>query len=159
MSPSCCSNSSVANITNNVSDELIVKAYGAPLLHSEGGSLNNVWCQRWEEVIQHIGNHYILPGVATGRHYVDVLQDEVQQLAIGNHSSERVLVFSAVILQHDWMACTGGDIHRLIECWLSWWKDGNYDALMQEASRCDRALRSSHGCALEDVILFMFTLA
>ena len=75
-------------MTNNVSDELIVKAYGAPLLHPEGGSRNTVWCQRWEEVIQHTGNHYILPGGATGRHYVDVLQDKVQQLAIGNYSSE-----------------------------------------------------------------------
>ena len=57
VSPSCCSNSSVANMSNNVSDELIVKAYGAPLLHSEGGNHNNVWCQQWEEVIQHTGNH------------------------------------------------------------------------------------------------------
>ena len=32
--------------------------------------------------------NYILLGGATGSHYVDVLQDEVQQLTIGNYSSE-----------------------------------------------------------------------
>ena len=57
---------------------------------------------------------------------------------------------SAVILQRDRMVRTGGDIRRLIERRLSLWKDGNYDALMQEAGRCDRALRSSRGRTLKD---------
>lgn len=82
VSPSCCSNGSVTNMTNNVSDKLNVNA---PLLHSKGGSCNNAWCQWWEEVIHHTGNHYFLPGGATGCHYIDVLQAEVQQLAVGNY--------------------------------------------------------------------------
>ena len=56
------------------------------------------------------------------------------------------------------MVRTGGNIHWLIERWLSLWKDGNYDTLMQEAGRCDRALRSSHGHALKDAdIVRVFT--
>ena len=36
--PPCCSGSgSVSNVTVEPSDELIVKAYGVPLLHSGGG--------------------------------------------------------------------------------------------------------------------------
>ena len=63
---------------------------------------------------------------------------------------ERVLIFSAVILQCDRMVRKGGDVRRLIERRLSQWRDGNFDLLLQEADRCDSGLCSSHGCALKD---------
>jgi len=144
VSPHCSDSDIVNNESFNAADELIVKAYGAPLLHSDGGECNNAWCQRWAKVIHHTGNHYILPGGATGRHYVDVLTEEVKQLAAGNYSSERVLVFSAVILQRDRMVCTGSDVRRLIERRLTLWKEGSFDILLQEADRCNCALRRSH---------------
>ena len=63
-----------------------------------------------------------------------------------------------MILQRDQMVRTGGNIRWLIEHRLSLWKDGNYDALMQEAGRCDRALCSSCGRALKDAdIVRVFT--
>ena len=77
----------------------MVKAHEAPLLHSDGGGHMMFWCQRWKMIICHSDSHYILPGGATGCHCVDELLEEVQH---GNYPSERVLVFSAVILQHDY---------------------------------------------------------
>ena len=114
------------------------------------GSRNTDWCQRWEKVIHHSGNHYILPGGAVGCHYVALLFEEVQHFAVGNYPSERVLVFSAVILQCDRMVRKGGDVCRLIERRLSQWRDGKFDLLLQEAKRCDSGLRSSHGRAVKD---------
>lgn len=51
------------------------------------------------------------------------------------------MVFSSVILQRDHTVWKGTDIHRAIERRLSMWSADDYDTLIQEAMRCDKALR------------------
>ena len=125
-------------------DTFIHKAYGAPLVCSVGGTYNSVWCQRWSIIIQHQGLLYSLPGCNVGRHYVELLNEELKLLCNGVYPAERVLIFSAIVLQHDRSVCKGSDICRLLNRWLSMWKDGSFGVLLQEAERCDKAFRNSY---------------
>ena len=125
-------------------DTLIHKAYGAPLICSVGGPFNSVWCQHWSIIIQHRGLLYSLPGGTVGKHYVELLNEELKLLCNGVYPAERVLVFSAIVLQRDRSVCKGSDIRRLLNRRLSLWRDGSFDVLLQEAECCDKALRNSY---------------
>ena len=118
------------------------KAYGATLIPSKSCS-STPWYQRWKSVVYHSGNHYVLPGGPTGRRFVDLLTEEIQHLAVGNFPSERVLVFSSVMLQRDRMVHKGADIRRLLDWRIGQWRDGHFDLLVQEAVRCDSGLKHS----------------
>ena len=91
-------------------DELMNKAFGATLLRSDGGCRKGLWCSRQVRIIQHSNKQYVLPGGSISRKYVDLLAEEVQQLADGNFPSKRVIVFSSVMLQHDRVIKKGSDI-------------------------------------------------
>jgi len=111
----------------------------------QSGSCSNIpWHQQWKTVVHHSGNHYVLPGGPTGRKLVDLLTEEIQHLTVRNFPSERVLVFSSMILQRDRIVCKGADIHRLLDRHIGQWRDGHFDFLVQEADRCDGGLK--HSC-------------
>jgi len=74
----------------------------------------------------------MLPGGSIGRQYVETLAEEIHHLAVGNHPSDHVLVFSSVILQCDKMVKKGADIRRLLGRRLQSWQQGHYDLLIQE---------------------------
>ena len=57
-----------------------------------------------------------------------LLNQELQHLAQGNNS--KVLVFSAVKLQHNNSVEKVNDIHCLLNHHLDLWNDGNFDALL-----------------------------
>jgi len=127
-----------SEFTNASLDHIMMNAYGATLLCSDGGSRSSQWCQRWSAVIQHQGRHYSLPGGSIGKKYIDLL---LHYLSAGAFPSERVIV---VMLQHDRLVRKGSDIRRLLEGRMAMWKNGQFDALLQEAARCDLSLRNSH---------------
>ena len=139
-------------------DTLMCRAYGCSLSQLSGVDHDFDWRSRWKQVIYHSGNHYILPGGPIGRRYVDLLAEEVTHLAGGHFPPERVLVFSSVILQRDRMVRKGADIHRLLERRIELWRQNNFDLLVQEAERCDKALcRTRHSAVDEDSIIRVFT--
>ena len=47
-------------------DDMMDTAYGDKLLHSDGGPLDSAWYQRWSVIVQHMGQHYSLPGGSIG---------------------------------------------------------------------------------------------
>ena len=120
-------------------DNLMYKLYGTNLINSADG--DSVWCARWGLLVQHSGNHYILPGGSAGRRFVDVLTEEVSHLAVSNYPSERVLAFSSVVLQRDHMVRKGADVHLLLERRISLWREEKFDLLIKEAARCNQALQ------------------
>ena len=61
--------------------------------------------QHWFVIMQHVGQHYSLPGGSIGKKYIDLLCDELQYLSLGTYHSERVIVFCFVMLQRD-LPCT-----------------------------------------------------
>ena len=75
---------------------------------------------------------------------MEQLNEEMNFLCNGTYPAERVLVFRAVILQCDRSVHKGADIHRLLDCRLTLWKDESFDVLIQEAERCDRSLCNSY---------------
>lgn len=154
--------SSIVDSASTVSDtdSLLNKAYGASLIHSDGGPRDSPWCQRWSIVVQHLGRHYVLPNGSVGRRYIDMLTVELQHLASGTYAAERVIVFSSVMLQRDRMVRKGCDIRRLLDRRLSLWQNEQYDVLLQEAARCDQSLRNSYrsaSCTSRDHLVRVFT--
>ena len=47
------------------------------------------------------------------------------------------------MLQRDRLIRKGTDIHHLLECRMAMWQNRQFDALLQEAARCDHSLRNS----------------
>ena len=104
-------------------DEMMTAAYGDKLLYCDGGPRDSAWCRRWSVVIQHLGQHYSLPGGSIGKRYIDLLCDELHHLSLGNYHSERVIVFCSVMLQRDRLVRKGCDIRRLLERCMKLWRD------------------------------------
>ena len=143
----CCDAAVVDNNRSSLPshiNELFIKAYGAPLVYSDGGDCHSPWCKRWSIVAQHRGLHYTLPSGSISRCYVDQLTEELKYLCNGTYPAERVLVFSSVLLQRDRAVNKGWDIRRLFKRRLSLWLDNQFDVLLQEAQRCDQALLNSY---------------
>ena len=108
-------------------------------------------------MVQHVGNHCVLPGGATGHRYVDLSTEEVSYLAVGNYPSEHVLVFSSVMLQRDRMVKKGSDVCYLLDRRVMLWREGKFDLLFQEAERFNRALQHSKHTPVDiDAIVCVF---
>ncbi len=79
-------------------DGLMQRAYGASLVTNvtyESGAVGlDFWFDCWNRVVHLRGLHYQIPGGAVRRKYVDMLNQEIMQLAAGNYSAERLVVFS-----------------------------------------------------------------
>ena len=58
-------------------------------------------------------------------------------LTIGDAPSQRLIVFSSVILQREKSVNKVRDIVRSLNRRLDHWSGGKFDCLVQEASRCD----------------------
>ena len=125
-------------------DGLMCKAYGAPLLSSNGSPTSSPWFQRWNTIIHHRGHHYLLPGGSVGKKYVELLNQELQYFVSGSFPAERVIVFSSLMLQRDRLVHKACDVRRLLDRRMSLWNDGQFDVLLQEAIRCDKVFHS--GC-------------
>ena len=120
-------------------DNLMSTAYGEPIHHCPVSIVSH-WLVYWNKIIQHSGRHYDLPKGSIGRKYVSRMIDEICHFNSGNFPSERLLVFSSVILQRDKMSTKGPEIRKVIDRRLSLWKEEKYDLLVQEATRCDKAI-------------------
>ena len=90
-----CSSMNISNSDSPVPpgciNELFLKAYGASLVHSDGGIRQSQWCGRWYVIVHHRG----LPG------HVNQLSGELTYLCNGTYPAERILVISSVLLQSD----------------------------------------------------------
>ena len=118
--------------------ELMIKAYGRELMTTADTPETCPWVGRWEVITQHQARHYSLPGGSVGRKYVDTLTNEVLQLASGNYPSERLIVFSSLMLQRDRNVKKASDIRQLLERRLALWYDEKFDVLLQEACKALR---------------------
>ena len=115
------------------------------------------WVRRWSAIAHLKGCLYHLPGGSKGRRYVDQLSVEMSHLAAGNFPSERILVFSTVILQRNRMLKKGSDIRRVIDERMSKGCNDEFDVLVEEAARCDATLNSYTYKASDDHFISVFT--
>ena len=111
-------------------DSLMKDAYDATLIHSSGIDLSDVWYQHWSTIVHLQGKVYDLPGGAVGRKYVDSLSEEISHLSIGNFPADRVIVFSALMLQRDRMVKKSVDIRSILERRMSMWTLGHRRGLL-----------------------------
>ena len=92
---------------------------------------------RWTVSVNLQGKLYLVPGENIGRKYVDLLTKEVCRLN-QNKCSERLLVFSRLILQRDPMIKTTRIVRALIGRRLEDWENSKFNNLLQEAKRCSQ---------------------
>ena len=105
----------VGQVHRTLLDGKMLEAFGASLLHSDGGDMSHVWYRRWIKVAHLKCQHYDLPGGATGREFVSQLSEEVSRLARGECRSERLIVYLAVMMQKDALVKKAADIRRLLK--------------------------------------------
>ena len=119
------------------------KAYGDVLCRTTvPETTDKEWIRRWLAITHLKGRLYHVPGGSIGRKYVDLLSTEISYLAAGNYSSERLMVFSAVILQRNRMVRKGADIREVMEKRKEKWTNEEYDILVDEAVICDKAFKT-----------------
>ena len=80
-------------------DALMKKAYGASLEGSSGHDNTGIWGVRWLRLLKLSRRLYSIPGGAIGRKYVNLLAEEVMHVVVGNYPSDRLIIFSAMMLQ------------------------------------------------------------
>ena len=114
------------------------------LFDAFGGSLDiskevqeTEWGNRWNVSVNLQGKLYLVPGGNIARKYVDLLTKEVCRLNQKEYS-ERLLVFSRLILQRDPMIKTTRDVRALIGRRLEDWENSKFKILLQEAKRCSQ---------------------
>ena len=72
----------------------------------------------------------------SGRCYISVLSEEIIHLSRGNYPSDRLIVFSTVVLQCYKLVQTGIIIQRTLNGQMSMWEESKFHILVQEANRC-----------------------
>ena len=114
------------------------------LFDAFGGSLDiskevqeTEWGNRITVSVNLQGKLFLVAGGNIGRKYVDLLTKEVCRLN-QNECSERLLVFSRLILQRDPMIKTTRDVRALIRRRLEDWANSKFNILLQEAKRCSQ---------------------
>ena len=122
-------------------DALMKKAYGASLEGSSGHDNTGIWGERWLRLLKLSRRLYSIPGGAIGRKYVNLLAEEVMHVVVGNYPSDRLIVFSAMMLQRDKMVKKVKDIRGTLARRMDMWKREEFEQLLQEMLRCDRALQ------------------
>ena len=95
-------------------NEMLHEAYGSGLVDSVDTLHKSDWYERWLRVVRLTGKQYNIPGSSIGRKYVESSAVEVQQIVSRNFCSERLIVFSAVMLQRDRSVLKGIDILEII---------------------------------------------
>lgn len=116
------------------------EAFGSPFLNNTG-STAGIWQSRWNKVCTLDGKLYDLPSSnTTSRKFIHTLADEVDMLTKSQYPSERVLIFTAVLLQRDKNVKQAKDISRLIDRRLKLWTDDHIDILITEAIKSNNSL-------------------
>ena len=119
-------------------EEKMEEAFGANLVGGYGNEGDNLWFKRWQRVIALPKRLYDVPGGAVGRHFVDLLSDEVGLLSEGTDKSERLIVCLSVLLQRDTMVQKGLDVQRPLSKRMDMWQGGCIDELLVDLDRCAR---------------------
>lgn len=118
-------------------DRLMTKLFNVPSKINSNNPADDSWQFRWTRSVRLSRKQYDLPSGSISREFVAILSDEVDSLTNKQTTSERVITFSAVVLQRDNQVKKASDIRKLIKRRLQMWNDGHFDALLSEAERCD----------------------
>ena len=81
---------------------------------------------------------YDLPNGRVGTWFVHMLAAEIESLVAGRQSSERLLIFTSLVLQRDNMIKKGKDIRPLLSRRMDMWEEGKLQMLLHEARCCDK---------------------
>ena len=72
------------DVSASVINERFQQAFGASLLHSEGGCYDDSWSKLWLRLVAIKNCHYDLPSGSVGRDFVNQLSSEIDLLVQGS---------------------------------------------------------------------------
>eukprot|EP00117_Sycon_ciliatum_P019119 scpid50248/ scgid17443/ len=128
--------------TTEFLDRKFQRAFGAPLINSDGGPDSDIRSIWWKAVSLR-GKQYALSDGNVGTRFVNMLAEEIEKCNAKQQSSEREFIFTAVVLQRDKMVKKSKDIRPLLTRRMDMWEAGLLAELLREAQRCDNQLQSS----------------
>ncbi|KAF6214349.1 hypothetical protein GE061_009089 [Apolygus lucorum] len=115
--------------------------FGAQLLNAADGGGDDGWKHKWQRIATLQGKQYPIPQGNVGRKFVEMLTAEIMGVVNGSHTSERIFVFCASVLQREHLVKSPSDIKRSVCKRMELWGDGKFDEVVQEAVRCDKKLK------------------
>jgi hypothetical protein len=114
----------------------MLKMFGAPLM-ANCEIPSDIWQTRWARTSRLTRKQYDLPSGTIGREFVNSLADEIDSLTNQQFTSERLIIFCALILQRDSQIRKAAEIRQVLKRRLQMWREGHFDVLLHEAERCD----------------------
>ena len=107
--------------------------------HMDGGFADDaLWQRLWNRIFSLKLSQYDAPKGTVGRRFVEVLSQEIQGMMDRKWNSERMLVFTAVILQQQADIRRSKDIRELVSKRLDLWERGYKVALVDDLEARNR---------------------
>ena len=157
-SPTCVESAKSDSVTSNdFINAKLTQAFGASILWSDGGSLDDPWGTWWICACRMSGSQYDIPGGAVGREFVDLLTNEVWLLIDNSAASDCLIIFCPVMLQRNHMVRVGSDVRHLLKRHIEMWKSNSFEALLCEAEHCAAQCRNRQPRLSDDHVVRVFT--
>jgi hypothetical protein len=129
----------------SIADIKMIKAYGSPLLNSDGPPRIDAWGKIWERITRLRGKLYNLPGGSISKEFISLYSKEIDSFVSGSTKSESFICFPSLILQKDKSVRKTKDIRGLLRRRMQMWKNGHFNELLNEAEHCNNKLPQSSG--------------
>ena len=115
--------------------------------HLTGGVADDAkWQSWWKKLVVYPSAMYRVPDGAAGKRFIRALDKELKGIKSRNWNSERVTIFTMVILQKNREVKRAKDIKNRISHRLDSWERGDYDMLVQTTERdMQTFLRANQG--------------
>ncbi|KAF6210308.1 hypothetical protein GE061_013412 [Apolygus lucorum] len=117
-----------------------MEGFGAGLVNSADEGEDETWSKRWRSIATLQGKQYAIPLGNIGRKFVSILTAEITGVVNRTHTSDRIFVLCATVLQREKIVNSSSDIKRAISKRMELWEEGKVDELIQEAIRCDKKI-------------------
>eukprot|EP00919_Chromeraceae_sp_WS-2016_P054081 GHVR01128369.1.p1 GENE.GHVR01128369.1~~GHVR01128369.1.p1 ORF type:complete len:315 (+),score=34.45 GHVR01128369.1:167-1111(+) len=105
---------------------------------------DNYWYNLWEEISCRPVRLYTIPHGQIGKAYVNTLSELTRELAGGTISSEKLLLFSAIVLHRDRDIRKAAGIRAAVERRLQQWHAERFNLLVEDLLRTHTQHKSQH---------------
>jgi hypothetical protein len=131
-------------ITQEECDGLFQEAFGGKLYRSESTEMTNDAQRWWKRCSMLSGQQWYPPGrgqLATD--IITILTETILALAKREQPSEWIIICQATLLQRSKGVTQSADIKRLLQRRVEMWRNNEFEALVQEAERCNKELQAA----------------
>jgi hypothetical protein len=130
-------------LTEEEEKDLITEAFARPMNRSENTEMQTDEQRLWKRCVMLDGQQYFPSGRGqVAKSIIGLLTEQVTALARREQSSEWIIIFQVTMLQRCKGVTQAADITRLLQRRIDMWRNKEYEALVQEAEKCNKELRA-----------------